>query len=378
MSDHRRPCAVTQGDPSGIGPEITLRAWLQRDQAGVPPFFVLTDPNFLRRSAQGLGWSVPIEAVAPELALRFSASAASRASPSPVSALPARPDLATAASTLESIETAVRLVRERLRGRARHQPDRQARALRGRLRASRPHGISRRPGGLAGRAAPHPVMMLWSEALAVVPVTVHMPLRAVREALTTELIVETARIVARDAARPGSASPQPRLAVAGLNPHAGEGGALGQRGRGRSSRRRSRELQAEGIDVERPAIRPTRCSIPRAREATTWRSRMYHDQALIPIKTHRLRRGGQRDARPAIRAHLARPRHGLRHRRDGHRAARQPDRRLAARGPAWERAQPRLRHEPDRRRCRRCARSCAPTASSPRSRSARISCSTST
>ena len=66
MPDDRRPCALTQGDPSGVGPEITLRAWLKRDQADVPPFFVLTDPAFLRGVAQALGWPVPVEAVAPE------------------------------------------------------------------------------------------------------------------------------------------------------------------------------------------------------------------------------------------------------------------------------------------------------------------------
>src|SRR5918993_1053546 len=113
MLNERRPCALTQGDPSGIGPEITLRAWLQRSQAGVPPFFVLTDPDFLRRSARQLGWHVPIEAIAPEHA----SQAFNRALPvvplhAPVSATFGQPGPASAASTIESIETAVRLVTE--------------------------------------------------------------------------------------------------------------------------------------------------------------------------------------------------------------------------------------------------------------------------
>jgi 4-hydroxythreonine-4-phosphate dehydrogenase len=283
MSDHRRPCAVTQGDPSGIGPEITLRAWLQRDQAGVPPFFVLTDPNFLRRSAQGLGWSVPIEAVAPELALQvFEQALPVVPLRSPVSALPARPDLATAASTLESIETAVRLVREDSAAAVVTNPI----AKHVLYAAGFAHpGHTEYLAALAaspGEAAPHPVMMLWSETLAVVPVTVHMPLRAVPEGLTTELIVRTGRIVA-GALRERFGIPLPRLAVAGLNPHAGEAGSLGGEDEAVIAPAVA-QLQAEGIDVRGPFPADTMFH-PRARENYDVALAMYHDQALIPIKT---------------------------------------------------------------------------------------------
>src|SRR4051812_42891536 len=283
MSDHRRPCAVTQGDPSGIGPEITLRAWLQRDQAGVPPFFVLTDPNFLRRSAQGLGWSVPIEAVAPELALQvFEQALPVVPLRSPVSALPARPDLATAASTLESIETAVRLVREDSAAAVVTNPI----AKHVLYAAGFAHpGHTEYLAALAaspGEAAPHPVMMLWSETLAVVPVTVHVALRAVPDALTVDLIVDTGRIVARTL-RDRFGIPEPRLAVAGLNPHAGEAGALGGEDDEVVAPAVAR-LRAEGIDVRGPLPAHTMFHA-RARAGYDAGLAMYHDQALIPLKT---------------------------------------------------------------------------------------------
>src|SRR3954468_14293806 len=100
------PCALTQGAPAGIGPEVALAAWLRRHEAALPPFFVLTDPDFLRRTALQLGWAVPIAAVTPEEASRVFGDAVPvvplRAA---VSASPGRPDPATAASTLEAVET---------------------------------------------------------------------------------------------------------------------------------------------------------------------------------------------------------------------------------------------------------------------------------
>ena len=97
--------------------------------------------------------------------------------------------------------------------------------------------------------AARPVMMLWSPELAVVPVTIHLALKDVVARLTTDLIVETGRIVARDL-RDRFGIARPRLAVAGLNPHAGEDGALGDEDQAWSARRRA--LRAEGIDARGP------------------------------------------------------------------------------------------------------------------------------
>ncbi|MFY9878210.1 MAG: 4-hydroxythreonine-4-phosphate dehydrogenase PdxA, partial [Pseudolabrys sp.] len=127
-----------------------------------------------------------------------------------------------------------------------------------------------------------PVMMLWSPELAVVPVTIHLPFRDVVSKLTSDLVVETARIVARDlTARFGIS--RPRIVVAGLNPHAGEQGALGEED-GKIVAPAVKQLQAEGIDVIGPLPADTLFH-ERARATYDVALCMYHDQALIPIKT---------------------------------------------------------------------------------------------
>jgi 4-hydroxythreonine-4-phosphate dehydrogenase len=128
----------------------------------------------------------------------------------------------------------------------------------------------------------HPVMMLWSPELAVVPVTIHLPLREVVARLSTDLIVQTGRIVARDLiARFGIA--RPRLVVAGLNPHAGEDGALGKEDLDVVQPAVER-LQADGIDARGPLPADTLFHAA-ARASYDVALAMYHDQALIPIKT---------------------------------------------------------------------------------------------
>jgi 4-hydroxythreonine-4-phosphate dehydrogenase len=127
-----------------------------------------------------------------------------------------------------------------------------------------------------------PVMMLWSPELAVVPVTIHLPLREIFKQLSSDLIVETGRIVARDlASRFGLV--RPRLAVAGLNPHAGEAGTLGEEDRAIVAPAVAR-LAAEGIDVKGPLPADSMFH-EQARASYDAALCMYHDQALIPIKT---------------------------------------------------------------------------------------------
>jgi 4-hydroxythreonine-4-phosphate dehydrogenase len=127
-----------------------------------------------------------------------------------------------------------------------------------------------------------PVMMLWSPELAVVPVTIHLPLREIFKHLSTELVVETGRIVARDLAVRFRIS-RPRLAVAGLNPHAGENGALGEEDRTIVAPAVAR-LMADGIDARGP-LPADSLFHERARATYDVALCMYHDQALIPIKT---------------------------------------------------------------------------------------------
>jgi 4-hydroxythreonine-4-phosphate dehydrogenase len=198
-----------------------------------------------------------------------------------VSAEAGKPDSTSAPSVIESIETAVRLVRA------------------GEARAVITNPIAKHvlydagfqhPGhteflaALAGQDGNtyHPVMMLWSEELAVVPVTVHIPLSSVPSVLTTELIVLTGRIVARELKeRFGLA--RPRLALAGLNPHAGESGAMGMEDQAVITPA-IMALRAEGIAVSGPLPADTMFHA-RARKSYDAALAMYHDQALIPIKT---------------------------------------------------------------------------------------------
>jgi 4-hydroxythreonine-4-phosphate dehydrogenase len=125
-------------------------------------------------------------------------------------------------------------------------------------------------------------MMLWSPELAVVPVTIHLPLKDVIGTLTTDLIVATGRIVAHDLSQRFAIS-RPRLAIAGLNPHAGEDGTLGDEDRA-VVRPAVERLKAAGIDARGPI--PADSMFHAAARATYDAAlAMYHDQALIPIKT---------------------------------------------------------------------------------------------
>ena len=127
-----------------------------------------------------------------------------------------------------------------------------------------------------------PVMLLWSPELAVVPVTIHLPLKEIFKALSSELIIETGRIVARDL-RTRFRIARPRLAIAGLNPHAGEEGMLGEEDRAIVAPAVA-QLAADGIDARGP-LPADSLFHERARATYDVALCMYHDQALIPIKT---------------------------------------------------------------------------------------------
>ncbi len=278
----KAPLALTMGDPAGIGPELAIAAWLER-RPGDAPFFVLAPPVFLAEVARRIGAEVPIVETSPEGA----ASAFVRGLPvaplaHPVAATPGRPSAANAAAILESIERAVAAVRM---GHARAvvtNPIAKATLY----EAGFPHpGHTEYLGALAAAAwgAPAtPVMMIWSHALAVVPVTIHVALADVPRTLTRERIVETARIVDRDL-RNRFGIARPRLAVAGLNPHAGEGGAMG-REEIETVAPAIAALRAEGIDARGPLPADTMFH-PKARGRYDVALVMYHDQGLIPAKT---------------------------------------------------------------------------------------------
>ncbi len=277
------PLALTLGEPAGIGPDLTLAVWRRRVELDLPPFYLIGETDFLRSRAGVLGFDVPLVVVAPEEA----PAAFQRALPvvplgMAVTAAPGKPDAGSAPAAIASIRRAV------------------ADVLAGRAAAVVTNPVAKNVLYRSGFAEPghteflaklaaeaigkpvHPVMMLWSAELAVVPVTIHLPLRDVVLRLTTDLIVETGRIVARDLSmRFGIA--RPRLAVAGLNPHAGEESALGEEDATIVAPAVA-QLRAEGIDAIGPLPADTLFH-ERARAGYDVALCMYHDQALIPIKT---------------------------------------------------------------------------------------------
>jgi len=274
------PLAMTMGDPAGIGPELALAAW--RDRSRSAPFFVLAAPSVLAAAARRLRFAAPIIETDPAGA----AAAFSKGLPvvplkSAVEDNPGRPSAANAAATTESIARAVDAVREGVARAIVTNPIAKAVLYEAGFRFP---GHTEYLGELAkawGTPA-FPVMMIWSDALKVVPVTIHLPLAEAVRALTAELIVKTARVVDRDL-RARFGLTRPRLAVAGLNPHAGEGGAIG-REEITVITPAIEALRAEGIDVVGPIPADTMFHT-KARAAYDVALTMYHDQGLIPVKT---------------------------------------------------------------------------------------------
>jgi 4-hydroxythreonine-4-phosphate dehydrogenase len=278
-----RPLALTLGEPAGIGPDITLAVWQRRAELALAPFYVVADPDFLARRARLLGLKVAIRVVEPEgAAATFSSALPVVALRETVSGEPGHPDATSAPAAIASIRRAVADV---IAGRAHAVVTNPvAKAVLYRTGFSEPghtEFLARLAKEHTGREA-RAVMMLWSPELAVVPVTIHLPVSEVPRRLTTELIVETGRIVARDLIeRFGIA--RPRLAIAGLNPHAGEEGTLGDEDDNVVAPAVT-QLRAAGIDARGPLPADTMFHAA-ARRSYDAALAMYHDQALIPIKT---------------------------------------------------------------------------------------------
>ncbi|WP_186419137.1 4-hydroxythreonine-4-phosphate dehydrogenase PdxA [Bosea sp. CS1GBMeth4] len=278
-----RLLALTQGDPAGIGPELALAAWRQREERALPPFAYLGSIAGLAGLAERLGQAVPLRGVGwDEAEACFPAALPVIELAHHTPARPGIPDPGNAAGVIEAIERGVEAVETGRAGALVTNPI--AKSV---LYAAgfRHPGHTEFLAELAGRgraATLRPVMMIWSEELAVVPVTIHIPLAAVPEQLTTELIVETGRIAAADLRRRFGIS-RPRLALCGLNPHAGEGGALGREDAAVVAPAVER-LRALGIEASGPYPADTLFHA-RARAGYDLALGMYHDQALIPIKT---------------------------------------------------------------------------------------------
>ena len=271
-----KPLAVAMGDPAGIGPEVLTKAWARRNADALPPFFAVGDVRALAAV-----WDGPVtriddpseaedafETALPVLQVEDSGEI-----------IPGTPNYEGARCSLVSLELAVGLARSGAAGGLVTGPVSKAQLYSiGFVHPGQTEFVAER----CGIARENAVMMLVGPGLRVVPVTTHVPLREVSDMLTVEMIAAKARATARGLTR-NFGIERPKLAFAGFNPHAGEGGAIG------------REeidlilpaietLWAEGIDVAGPHAADTMFHA-RARANYDAAICLYHDQALIPIKT---------------------------------------------------------------------------------------------
>lgn len=278
------PLVLTMGEPAGIGGEIALKTWLNwRDGA---KFFLIDDPDRLERLARSLGLDVPIRPIGePEDATGAFEEAL------PVLPLelgtpsePGKPDPAHAPAVIGSIERAVALVGSGRAAAVVTNPIRKQTLY----EAGFEHpGHTEFLGNLVGTQGT-PVMMLACPGLRVVPVTVHLPLKEAVARLNSDGIVEAGKITAAALAKDFGLA-RPRLAVAALNPHGGEGGHIGREEIEIIAPAVER-LRAAGIEATGPAPADTlfHAAARKRHDAVLC---MYHDQAMIPLKTVDFERG---------------------------------------------------------------------------------------
>jgi len=269
------PLALSMGEPAGVGGELFLKAWAALRNGDVP-FFMIGDADWLAANDR----AVPLARIArpSEAADLFRHAAPVLHLPLSRAATPGRPDPANAPAILGSIERAVGFALQREAAGVVTCPIQKSSLY----EAGFHHpGHTEWLAELTHAAGP-PVMMLACPGLRVVPVTVHVSLARAIATLGTEAIVETARITAH-ALRSDFGIDRPRLAVAGLNPHAGEDSSMGDED-ARIIAPAVAILQSDGIDAKGP-LPPDTMFSPRARKNYDAAICMYHDQALIPLKT---------------------------------------------------------------------------------------------
>ncbi len=279
-----RPLAVTLGDPAGIGPELTLRAFADRQALGLPSFVAIGSRATLEAHAAALGDRCDV----------FPCASPDDASRAPDNSLPliatgndapVTPGVLTedgAQTSIASIEAAVRLALDGAIAGIVTQPINKANMVQAGFAHPGHTEFLAALSARHGKATSQPVMMLAAGDFRVIPITVHIPLSAVPKALSTDLIVETGVTVAH-VLRTDFGIAAPRLAVAGLNPHAGERGVLGTEDDAIIAPAIAR-LNDRGIATTGP--HPADTLFHAAARATYDAAlAMYHDQALIPIKT---------------------------------------------------------------------------------------------
>jgi 4-hydroxythreonine-4-phosphate dehydrogenase len=261
-----KPLAVSLGDPAGIGPEIVVKAWARRGALALPDFYVFGDPGALARAAGRLGVSIeglPIE-------------------PCPLAApeTPGTPDARNARAIIEAIERGVNAARAGEASALVTCPI--AKSVLYEAGFSFPGHTEFIADLCAVRAQDGPLMLLAAGGLKVALVTIHEPLREAAGHVTREAIVRAGAILDRALKRDFGIA-RPRIALAGLNPHAGEDGALG--------REEIEIINPAADDLRRAGVNATGALAPDTMFHAEARAHydaalcMYHDQGLIPIKT---------------------------------------------------------------------------------------------
>lgn len=263
------------GDPAGVGPEVTARAWAARREHGLPPFVAIGDA-----AAIAAVWGGPIARVGDmgEVVRTFDDALPVWHLEDSGPLTPGVPTAAGATCALHALETGIGLTRNQA----------SSALVTGSVSKYALHGIGyTHPGQTefiaerCGVTATNAVMMLAGPSLRVVPLTVHIPLVEVSERLTVELIVAKARIVARGLRRDFGID-APRIALAGLNPHAGESGQLGSEEE-RIMAPAIAQLAEDGIIVDGPFAADSLFA-PSVRANYDALLCPYHDQALTPFK----------------------------------------------------------------------------------------------
>ena len=271
-----RPLAVSLGDPAGIGPEIVAKSWSLREKHVLPVFFAVGDV----RSIAAV-WDGPVVRVSSpqEVAGVFDDALPLMQVEDAGEITPGEPNTPGARCSLDSLETAAGLTRSGAAAALVTAPVSKAQLYAiGFNHSGQTEFVAER----CGVSPDNAVMLLAGPSLRTVPITTHVAMRDVPDLLSIDLIVAKARATDRGLTR-NFGIEKPRLAIAGFNPHAGENGALG---------REEIELilpavellRAEGLDVVGPLAADTMFH-PRARITYDAALCMYHDQALIPLKT---------------------------------------------------------------------------------------------
>ncbi len=280
MTQGPAPLAITLGDPAGIGPEVILGAWTRlRAERRAPPAFVVGGPELLRASAEASGIDCPVVPIAEPAEALFASAAGL-----PVMAgldgrlTPGRPSPEGASLALASLRWGTKFALSGVASGLVTAPV--AKGELARIGWDYP-GQTEFLAEACGRPYRDAVMMLAGPSLRTVPLTVHVALAEVPQLISAGLVIHKARIVAAGLRRDFGIA-EPRLAVAALNPHAGEGGQFGDED-DRIIAPAIAALQAEGIDAVGP-VPGDALFTPRARATYDAALCMYHDQALIPLK----------------------------------------------------------------------------------------------